>query len=110
MGFRVGSVCYETEWGAADAYVATMSPVRTVSPDGELIEWALVFDDEFQWPRWMWQKSIDGTPVYSTFTDPPSMTICYPEDSVIDGAILGWAVGGCLIAAFVFRMFKRAAL
>lgn len=109
MGVLVDGACMDDQAGRV--LIETQHPrISTVSPTGQFVEWVLKYEDPDGWSgqQWLFIKYVNGN--YETHVGAPRLEIpCDPAESVADGAYLGWAVGLCFIAAFAFRLFKRAA-
>lgn len=110
MGYKFQQVCYESAYEAANAYVLSL-PVSTRVVDAGLETYRYSINEVFEWGEVQLAliKELNGDYVSGSLFPyyPPECDITEP---VLDGLVLGWAVASCLIAAFVFRMFKRAAI
>lgn len=110
MGYKFQQVCYESVFEAANAYVLSL-PVSTRVVNEGLESYRYSINEVFEYGEVQLAliKELNGDFVSGALVTyyPPE---CDPSEPVIDGLLLGWAIGACLISAFVFRMFKRAAL
>lgn len=115
MGYLVDNVCH-TDEAAYVAYAASVPPVLTTTPAGDLVSWTLQyvqahcnpFDGSCTASSLSYVKQVNGL-AESSFGVDPILVPCDPIQSVQDGAVLGWGVSLCFLAAFAFVLFRRAA-